>query len=142
MVMHAQHMYMEMKPGNPLAQSLPQMEMKPGQAGPMQTLPQIESSFDPKNPCAASTDSTCKDLGPDTVNSRLCEKWQITPKNGNVTTTWVDQKLPLPIKTQTADGNSFELSNIKEGSQPASLFDPPAGYRKVDVGMMGGRLPQ
>ena len=129
-VMHAQHMY---------------MEMKPGQANPMgQSLPQVESSFDPKNPCAASTDSTCKDLGPDTVNGRLCEKWQITPKNGNVTTTWVDQKIHFPIKTQTADGSSFELSNIKEGSQPASLFDPPADYRKMDLGGMmgGGRPPQ
>lgn len=129
MVMHAQRMYMEMKqgPANPMAQS----------------LPQIESSFDAKNPCASSPDSTCKDLGPDTVNGRLCEKWQITPKNGNITTTWVDQKLHFPIKTQTADGSSFELSNIQEGSQAASLFGPPADYRKVDVGMMGGgRQPQ
>ena len=64
-------------------------------------------------------------------------------KNGVTTTVWVDDKLHFPIKSQTSDGSSFELSNIKEGEQPASLFDPPADYRKIDLGgMMGGRTPQ
>lgn len=128
MVMHARRVYLEMQPDQ-----IDLME---------QSLPQIESSFDPKNPCALSADSTCKDLGPDTVNGRLCEKWQITPKDGNVKTTWVDQKLHFPIKSHTADGSKVELSNVKEGAQPASLFDPPAGYRKTDLaGMMRGRKP-
>jgi hypothetical protein len=132
MVMHAQRMY---------------MEMKPGQASPMgPSLPQIESSFDPKNPCAGSTHSgaTCKDLGPDSLNGRSCEKWLITEKNDTTVTVWVDDKLHFPIKSQTSDGSSFELSNIKEGAQPASLFNPPADYRKIDLGGMmgGGKLPQ
>ena len=129
MVMHAQRLY---------------LEMKEGQASPMaESLPHIESWVDAKNPCAISADSTCKDLGPDTVNGRLCEKWQITPKNGSVTTAWVDPKLHFPIKTQTADGGSFELSNIKEGSQPASLFDPPSDYQKMDLGgKRGGGSPR
>jgi hypothetical protein len=130
-IMHAQHMY---------------MEMKAGQASPMgPSLPQIEAAFDPKNPCAGSTHSgaTCKDVGPDSLNGRSCEKWLITDKNGVTTTVWVDDKLHFPIKSQTSDGSSFELSNIKEGGQPASLFDPPADYRKMDLGgMMGGRTPQ
>jgi outer membrane lipoprotein-sorting protein len=128
-VNHAQRVYLEMKP-----EQIDLLE---------QSLPQIESSFDPKNPCAVSTDSTCKDLGPDTVNGRLCEKWRITPRDGNVKTTWVDQKLLFPIKSQTADGSGVELSNVQEGAQPASLFDPPAGYRKTDLGdMMRGRKPR
>jgi outer membrane lipoprotein-sorting protein len=129
MVNHTQRVYLEMKPD--------QIDLLG------QSLPQIESSFDPKNPCSVSTGSTCKDLGPDTVNGRLCEKWQITPKDDSVKTIWVDQKLHFPIKSQTADGSGVELSNVQEGAQPASLFDPPAGYRKTDLGdMMRGRKPQ
>jgi outer membrane lipoprotein-sorting protein len=128
MVNHAQRVYLEMKPD--------QIDLLG------QSLPQIESSFDPKNPCAVSTGSTCKDLGPDTVKGRLCEKWQITPKDDSVKTIWVDQKLHFPIKSQTADGSGVELSNFQEGAQPASLFDPPAGYRKTDMGdMIRGRKP-
>jgi hypothetical protein len=86
---------------------------------------------------------TCKNLGTETVNGRSCDKWLLTSKNGSSTTTWVDQKLHFPIKTQTSEGNSFQLINIKEGDQPASLFAPPSGYRKIDLGsMMGGRPPQ
>jgi len=31
---------------------------------------------------------------------------------------------------------SWELRNIQEGSQPASLFEVPAGYTKFDMGSM------
>ena len=33
----------------------------------------------------------------------------------------------------------MEFSAIAEGPQPASLFGIPAGYKKMDVGAMGGR---
>src|SRR5213075_3056249 len=36
------------------------------------------------------------------------------------------------------DGSSTELSGIAEGPQAASLFGIPAGYKKMDVGAMGG----
>ena len=130
MLMHAQKMYMEIRAGqfNPMARN----------------LPQVEHSFDSKNPCASSlhSDSTCKDLGPDTRNGRPCEKWQLTQKNGHTTTMWVDQKLHFPIRSENSDGSVFEFSNIKEGAQPASLFDIPAGYKKFDMANMpSGRPP-
>jgi hypothetical protein len=131
MVMHTQRMY---------------MVVKPGQSSPMgPSLPEMETSFDPKNPCAGARHSgaTCKDLGPDTLNGRSSEKWLITNKDGATTTVWVDNKLHFPIKSQTSDGSTFELSNFQEGSQPASLFDPPADYRKIDLPVtVGGGQPQ
>ena len=48
---------------------------------------------------------------------------------------WVDTKLHCVVKTDGAAG-SIELRNIKEGSQPASLFEIPAGYTKFDMGAM------
>jgi outer membrane lipoprotein-sorting protein len=131
MLMHAQKMYMEFKPGqfNPMARN----------------LPQVESKFDPSNPCASSlhSDATCKDLGEATWDGRSCEKWLLTQKNGHSTTMWVDQKLHFPIRSENSDGSVFAFSNIKEGAQPASLFEVPPGYRPMDINsMMGGQRPQ
>lgn len=130
-IMSEQHMYMEMHAG----QSSPMMP----------SIPKVDTSIDPKNPCAARTDATCKKVGTETVNGRTCDKWEFTDKKTNgVTTSWIDQKLMFPIKTVNADGTAVEFSNIKEGSPAASLFEVPAGYRKLDMGGMmgGGRPPQ
>jgi outer membrane lipoprotein-sorting protein len=128
MVMHQNHMYMEMNTNqtNPMARNMP----KP------------DASFDPKNPCGKMADVTCKNSGTETVNGRLCDKWVTTDKNGKTTTAWIDKKLFFPIKTVTADGATMELTNIKEGAPPASTFDVPAGYQKMDMGgMMRGQKP-
>jgi hypothetical protein len=39
------------------------------------------------------------------------------------------------VKWQGKDSGG-ELRNIQEGSQPASLFEVPAGYTKMDMGGM------
>ena len=122
-IMHQQHMYMEMHANqdNPLARNLP----KP------------DAPFDPQNPCGK--DMTCKKVGTETVNGRVCDKWVFTPKDGKTNTVWVDQKLFYAIKTLNSDGHGMELSNVKEGASPASTFEVPAGYRKMDMGGMMGR---
>ena len=130
MVMHQQHMY---------------MEMHANQNNPMtRNMPKIDGSFDPQNPCGKQADVTCKKAGTETVNGRVCDKWVTTDKNGKTSTAWVDQKLYFPIKVLSAEGATMELTNVKEGAQPASTFEVPAGYRKMDLGGMmgGGRPPQ
>jgi hypothetical protein len=132
-VMHEQHMY---------------MESQPNQANPfMRQQPFMPRDFDPKNPCAWAKEkgaSSCKSLGTETVNGRVCDKYQGTSSDGKVTTTgWIDQKLHFPIKAVSSDGSTFDVTNVKEGRPDAALFQPPAGYRKMDIpGMMGGRPPQ
>ncbi|HEY6970178.1 MAG TPA: DUF4412 domain-containing protein [Candidatus Angelobacter sp.] len=126
MVMHDRKMYMEFHAD--------QMAPMMGHA------PKAPSSFDPSHPCGA--DATCKKAGTETVNGRVCDKWIMTDKNGATSTAWIDQKLLYPIKAQSSSGETFELTNVKEGPQPASLFQPPAGYQKMDLGgMMGGQRP-
>jgi outer membrane lipoprotein-sorting protein len=125
-LMHQQHTYMEVH-GN--------------QASPMApSMPRVDTAIDPNNPCSARTDVTCKKSGPETVNGRVCDKWVFTDKN--VTTSWIDQKLHFPIKTQNSDGTVVEFSNIKEGAPPPSVFEVPAGYQKFVMPAMGGRMPQ
>jgi len=129
MIMHDQRIY---------------MEYKRGQANPMaRTLPPVEGPLDPRNPCLRHTDSTCKDLGPETRSGRACEKWLLTRKDGISTTVWVDQTLQFPIRSESSNGSLLEFSNIKEGPQAAALFQVPNGYRKMDMSMMGGpKRPQ
>lgn len=129
MVMHDRHMYIESHGNqtNPMAARAPQ--------GP---------SFDGAHPCGK--DMTCQKVGTETVNGRVCDKWVGKDKQGRTGTAWVDQKLMFPVKAIGNDGDEFDLTNIKEGKQDASLFQPPTGYQKMDMagmmGGMGGRQPQ
>jgi hypothetical protein len=122
MVMPEQKMYMEMR----LDQQMP---------GAPKT-PEFEP-IDPKNPCAHDAEVTCTKVGTEVVNGRSTDKWVFTDrKGGERHTAWVDQKLGFPIRTVHSDGGSMELLNIKEGPQPASVFQVPAGFQKFDMGGM------
>jgi uncharacterized protein DUF4412 len=127
MLMTEQQMYMEFPAdaNNPMMQRMPKLSDYNG------------------DPCATRQNQgmTCKKLGTETVNGRVCDKWEATEKNGDKETFWVDQKLHFPIKSQTANGMTTEFTNIKEGAQDPSLFKVPPGYRKFDAGAMGGRRP-
>ena len=129
-LMPQQHMYMEFNADQAMAR-------RPGMA------PSIKPFTDPSNPCASEAGATCKNLGVEEVNGRSCDHWQITDKNGKVSNAWIDQKLHFPIKSVSQD-TTFQLTNIKEGDQPASLFEIPPGYQKMDIGQMmqGMRPPQ
>ena len=130
-LMPQQHMYMEFKADQNMARRMG---------------PSIKPFTDPNNPCANEQGTTCKNLGTEQVNGRSCDHWQITDKNGKVSNVWIDQKLHFPIKTVSEDA-TWQLTNIKEGEQPDSLFEVPSGYQKMDVGQMmqgmqGMRPPQ
>jgi hypothetical protein len=122
MIIPQQRMYMELSANNPMVGRT--SDLKP---------------YDPANPCAGEEGYTCKKVGTETVNGRSCDKWEFTGPNGN-RTVWIDQKIHFPIRTVSSDGSSFDVMNLKEGSQPASLFEVPAGFNKMNMGgMPGGR---
>lgn len=85
---------------------------------------------------------SCHKIGHDTVNGRSAIKYEGTNANGDTGTFWVDPKIAFPIKWQGKNSGG-ELRNIQEGTQPASLFEVPAGYNKLDMGgMMQQPKPQ
>jgi hypothetical protein len=45
---------------------------------------------------------------------------------------WIDPDLEFPVKLQAADGTTMTLEHIRTGSQPASLFEVPPGYHKLE----------
>ncbi|MFB3815456.1 MAG: DUF4412 domain-containing protein [Terriglobales bacterium] len=97
--------------------------------------------YDASNPCAGEAGATCKKVGSDLVNGRMCDKWLFSGGQGGNRTVWIDQKSHIPIKSVHGD-TTWELLNIKEGPQPASLFEVPSGYQKMDMGGMGGMMRQ
>jgi hypothetical protein len=110
------------------------MEMPSGAAGMMKT-PKVDV-MDPANPCAGGGATQCKRIGAETVNGYATEKWEFK-QDGETWTAWIATKLRIPIKMSSASGSGTEFRNIVEGTQPASLFQVPPGYQKMDMGGMG-----
>jgi hypothetical protein len=102
---------------------------------------------DPDNACGewlkmvAKPGSTCHRVGPDLLDGRATTKYVGTSQDGETGTVWVDSKLRFALKWQDKNG-TVELQNIKEGSQPGSLFEIPSGYQKMDMGNMMRNTPQ
>ena len=92
---------------------------------------------------SAKPGSKCRKVGSDTVNGRSTVKYEGTSDNGTVGYFWIDSKLHFPIKWQEPDRGG-ELQDIKEGSQPASLFEIPSDYQKFQMpaGMGNMQHPQ
>jgi hypothetical protein len=79
--------------------------------------------------------ASCHKAGNETVNGRSTVKYESTNANGDVGHFWLDPKLRFPVKWD-GKSNGGELRNIQEGAQPASLFEIPAGFTKMDMGGM------
>jgi hypothetical protein len=98
--------------------------------------------YDPSNPCATMPGTSCQKVGMEPINGRLCDKWQFTGKPGSSNRTeWIDQATGIPVKSLSADGDVWEMLNIKMGPQDPGLFVIPPGYRKMDLGSMMQGMP-
>jgi hypothetical protein len=115
------------------------MEFPQGQ-GPMgQQLWSMYHARDIDDACAdwlklsSNQGGTCQKVGSDTVNGRNTVKYIGTNAKGETGTMWLDKKISFPIKWEGQKGGSGELQNIKEGSQPSSLFEIPSDYQKFQM---------
>lgn len=124
-VMEKQHMYMEM----------PESTMEGRGMFKFFETGNVENACADWLKLAENKNGTCKKDGNETVNGRNTVKYEGTNDKGEASAVWLDSKLRFPVKWQSKD-NGGELQNIKEGSQPASLFEIPAGYTKFDMGSM------
>jgi hypothetical protein len=124
-IMPQQHMYMEM----------------PADAGEKRNMFSFFKTTDVENACsdwlklATNKGGSCHKVGSEEVNGRSTVQYEGTNGKGDVSHVWLDPKLRFPVKWQ-GKNNDGELRNIQEGSQPASLFEVPAGFTKMDVGGM------
>lgn len=131
-LMPKQHMYMEMPA---------QMMEKRGMYSFFRTG-DVENACSDWLKMAANRGGTCHKVGNETVNGRNTVKYEGTNAKGETGSVWLDPKLRFPVKWEGKDGHSGEMRNIQEGSQPASLFEIPAGYQKFDMGGMMNKMGQ
>jgi hypothetical protein len=143
MLMPQQKIYMDMaKMGDMIRVFMP--------VDPDNPCPQWQKMGEDMRPNNPGEDGnwTCRRIGPETVNGRSTIKYQATSPKGEQVSGWIDIKLKVLIKSESAKGHGMELQNIQEGPQQASLFEVPADYRKMDMGQMlqqmmpkGGKPP-
>ncbi len=102
-----------------------EIRMDSGQQTPL-TMSDIRPG-DPVNPCAGWT--ICRREGTESVNGRSCEKWIF--KNATTQrTAWLDTRTRIFVKS-ISPGRRIDLTDIREGPQPASVFAIPAGYQRM-----------
>lgn len=81
-----------------------------------------------------------KKIGEEKINGHPTEKFEVTYKHKGQTGTiyqWMARDIRFPVKTAAPDGSfSQEYKNIKMGGQPDSLFEIPAGYKKITMPAM------
>jgi hypothetical protein len=126
-LMMQQHMYMEM----------------PAQGQSQRLGYAFFEADDVENACsywqksAHNQGGSCHKMGSESVNGRSTVRFETTSASGEVSHFWLDAKLRFPVKWD-GKNNSGELRNIQEGTQPASLFEVPAGFAKME--MPGGMM--
>ena len=82
-------------------------------------------------------------MGTETVNGQPAEKFKVTYTEGGKSVSvyqWLkDGK--IPVKVAAIDGSwSTEYKNISTALQPDSLFEPPAGYTKMEMPNVGDMM--
>ncbi|MDH4228070.1 MAG: DUF4412 domain-containing protein [Deltaproteobacteria bacterium] len=116
----------------------------------------MEHSLDangPQNQTGASDmDYEMTEVGEETVNGFKCTKYKIiaTAKDGSKFGGFMwSTKEGIMVKMDAISKNEkrkdrikMELTDIKIGKQPASLFELPAGYSKMGFGSMMAAPPQ
>ena len=119
------------------------MEMPAGQGPAAQRMRDFFRPPDPENACsdwmkaATKPGGECHKVGSAVVNGRNTVEYEARSGDGGAGHVWLDRKIAFPVKWDNKDGGGGELRNIKEGSQPASLFEIPSDYQKIDMGNMG-----
>ena len=121
------------------------MEMPPHSAESKEMFTYFHSG-DAENACPdwlkldRNHGGTCHKVGSENVNGRSTVHYAGTDSEGKPHEVWLDSKLRFPVKWSGKDEEGGEMQNIKEGPQPASLFEIPSGYTKMDMsGMMQQR---
>jgi hypothetical protein len=88
-------------------------------------------------PLAGGESAVRRYVGREQLNGREAEHWEISEPQANgknlVWQYWEDPRLHAALKQDIPGIQFYELRNIREGGQPAALFQIPAGYREVPV---------
>ena len=107
----------------PAQGSVPSRPPLPGEAG---------------SACGKEKGLTCTKVGAEKVNGRNTEKWEIAMSQGKGdrelrSLVWVDRGLGMPVREELPGGYVRELRDIQEAPQDPTLFQVPAGYKRIEL---------
>ncbi|WAC08112.1 MAG: DUF4412 domain-containing protein [Thermodesulfobacteriota bacterium] len=112
------------------------------------TYMEMKATNNPGSPPSSNKEdlekvATFKQLGTETINGYLCDRYQVIfhDKNQGTMTQWYSKKLNFPIKmvSQGPQGEIVtEYQNIKEDAIPDTNFLIPPDYQKMPMPGMGG----
>ncbi len=78
-----------------------------------------------------------KKIGEDTISGFVCDKYETTLSHQGRPldfAIWIARDLGVPVKVISADGTfGMEYKDIKQEQVADSLFEPPSGFRRVQV---------
>jgi hypothetical protein len=81
-------------------------------------------------------------IGSESIDGHPTKKYEVTYNDGKQVLKshqWIAADLNFPIRMAAVDGSwSMEYKNIKIGTQADSLFEIPAGYKKMAMPSMPG----
>jgi len=85
----------------------------------------------------------CHKVGDKSLDGRAAIEYEATKSNGDWFRYWIDRKICAVVKMET-NQDAYELRNIREGTQPADLFEIPSGYTesKAVLGTIGSVKPK
>ena len=77
--------------------------------------------------------SKAKIIGTETIDGQLTDKYDDSNEKCNSSTTFLSHSSGLPVKVEIHCGGDVvvEYKNTQIGDQPDSLFEMPAGYKKM-----------
>ncbi|MDR3469800.1 MAG: hypothetical protein P4M07_28050 [Xanthobacteraceae bacterium] len=74
----------------------------------------------------------CERIGEDTRDGRATIRYGMTSPRGRHYSGWIDPRLKFVVRIEADDGATTELADVREGPQPDSAFEIPAGLHKFD----------
>ena len=76
--------------------------------------------------------SECKLVGTEVVEGRTAKKWNVFNPNGFHVSFWTDEQLGITLRMAMSETTTYQVTNLRQDSVPASMFQLPSGYRKVE----------
>ena len=97
--------------------------------------PDLMSQFETAN-------ATFSKNGTDTVAGIACTLYDVSDRDGKARVCLTDDGVVLRVRGDDAEHHTrLEAIKVTYAEQPAALFEPPPGYRKVDIPTMPGGVP-
>jgi hypothetical protein len=106
-------------------------------------LTRLFVAVDPDDPCRqwqvmahlaglADGDYRCERRGEETLGGHSTIAYRALSSGGKPLLGWIDRERRFPLRITTEDGAVITVENIRDESQPGTLFEIPPAFRKFD----------